>query len=340
MRSKVGHSEIRRIGLRRTLPGPMYRLSTACGRCRRASRGLRQSGAVPRARRPQVLHAAVFRGRDVIRDGVLTRDELRSSAWRKLFHGVYADAQLPETFGVRLRGARLLAPPTAVFCGRTAAYLHGATSLVESDSPVELVVPPTSRFGAAVGLHVRRASMPATDVSRLGRFRCTTGLRTAVDIARLEPLVDAVPALDVLLAARVTDRASLTMAVGRLTGVRGARCARKATALADDRAESQPESRLRVLLALAGCPAVPQFVVRDADGFLARVDLAYPDHRVAIEYDGAWHASPEQLRRDRRRLNRLVAAGWTVIHVTAADLRTPDTLLRQIRAVLDHRDMR
>ena len=282
----------------------------------------------------------VFRGRDVVRDGVLTQDELRSSAWRRLFHGVYADAELPDTFGVRLRGARLLAPPTAVFCGRTAAYLHGATGLVASGDPVELVVPQASRFGAAAGLRVRRTALPASDVVGFGRFRATTGLRTAVDIARLEPLVDAIPALDVLIAARVTDRAGLVRATASLTGVRGARRAVRAAALADGRAESQPESRLRVLLALAGLPAVPQYTVRDAGGFVARVDLAYPELRVAIEYDGAWHGEPGQLRRDRQRLNRLVAAGWTVLHVTAADLHEPGTLVAQVRAVLGAHDMR
>jgi len=287
-----------------------------------------------------VLQGAVFRGSDVVRDGVLTRDELRSSAWRRLFHGVYADAALPETFALRVRGARLLAPPTAVFCGRTAAYLHGTRSLVAADDPVELVVPPVSRFGAGAGLRVRRAHVPVSDTVRLGGFRCTSGVRTAVDIARLEPLLDAVPALDVLIATGVVDRSALTSATASLGRVRGARCAARAAALTDGRAESQPESRLRVLLALAGLPALPQFVVRDADGFIARVDLAYPEHRVAIEYDGAWHAEAGQLRRDRRRLNRLVAAGWTVLHVTAADLRTPDLLLAQVRAVLGAREMR
>ncbi|WP_222263215.1 endonuclease domain-containing protein [Modestobacter marinus] len=81
-------------------------------------------------------------------------------------------------------------------------------------------------------------------------------------------------------------------------------------ALADGRAESPPESRLRVLLTMAGLPPVPQWSVRRADGvFIARVDLAYPAVRLAVEYDGAWHGEPGQLGRDRRRLNALVAAG-------------------------------
>lgn len=289
---------------------------------------------MPSARRPEVLRGAVFRGRDVVADGVLTQEELRSSAWRRLFHGVYADARLPASFGLRVRGARLLMPGTAVFCGRTAAYLHGVTGLVDADSPVELVVPTSSRAGAAVGLRVRRAAVDLSDMTQRGPFRFTNGVRTAVDIARFEPLLDAVPALDALVAARVVGEAPLAEAATALRGVRGAERCRRAVPLVDPRAESPQESRLRVLLALAGLPAVPQHVVRDAGGFVARVDLAYPELRVAVEYDGAWHGAADQLRRDRRRLNRLVAAGWTVLHVTAADLHRPDALIAQLRLLL------
>ena len=130
---------------------------------------------MPHAYRPAVLRGAVFRGRDVLRDGLLTRDALRSSAWQRLFRGVYADAELPPSFGLRVRGARLLAPVTAVFSGRTAAYLHGATRLVDLRMPVELSVPAGTQFGP-VQDRFRRVQLPDTDVSQVGRFRLTTGL--------------------------------------------------------------------------------------------------------------------------------------------------------------------
>jgi hypothetical protein len=134
----------------------------------------------------------------------------------------------------------------------------------------------------------------------------------------------------------IVGTGELRAAGAGLVGGRGARNARQTIGLADPRAESPPESRLRVILALAGLPAVPQHTVRDRDGaFAARVDLAFPDQRVAVEYDGAGHAAPGQLTKDRRRLNRLVAAGWTVIHVTAADLHGAETLVARVRALLE-----
>jgi very-short-patch-repair endonuclease len=281
----------------------------------------------------------VFRARDVLSQGLLSRDALRSSAWRPLFRGVYADADLADSVGLRIRGARLIAPASAIFSGRTAAYLHGATGLADIREPVEVSVPPGVPFGPVAGLRVRRVSLPDDDLTGVATFRCTTGLRTALDIARTEPVLDAVPALDVLLARGIVGLGELREAGAALTSVRGARRARQATALADPRAESPPESRLRVLLTVAGLAPVPQYTVRDEAGaFVARVDLAFPDLRVAVEYDGLWHSQPQQLGRDRRRLNRLVGAGWTVLHVTAADLYDMDALIAGIKALIAVRE--
>ena len=91
--------------------------------------------------------------------------------------------------------------------------------------------------------------------------------------------------------------------------------------LADGRAQSPPESVLRVRLVLAGLPRpVAQFPVRIGSVTL-HPDLAWPEYLVAMEYDGLWHANADQLHRDRRRLNMLAAAGWIVLHVTSDRLR-------------------
>ena len=64
------------------------------------------------------------------------------------------------------------------------------------------------------------------------------------------------------------------------------------------------------------------------------MDFAWPEHRIALEYDGLWHAEPRQFAKDRERLNRLRAAGWTVIFVTAIHLHQPDHLLRELSGLL------
>ena len=54
---------------------------------------------------------------------------------------------------------------------------------------------------------------------------------------------------------------------------------------------------------------------------MARFDLADPDLKFAVEYDGAdWHSTPEQLARDRRRRDRARALGWTIVVIRSEDL--------------------
>ena len=68
---------------------------------------------------------------------------------------------------------------------------------------------------------------------------------------------------------------------------------------------------------MGGLPApVPQYVVIHDGYFVARVDLAWPRYRFAVEYDGQWHADRDQLTRDRRRTRALNAIGWYIYPVT------------------------
>jgi len=67
---------------------------------------------------------------------------------------------------------------------------------------------------------------------------------------------------------------------------------------------------------------------------VARVDFAWPERKVAVEYDGLWHAEDRQFERDRQRLNRLREAGWTLVFVTAADLKNPELPAARVRAAV------
>ena len=68
---------------------------------------------------------------------------------------------------------------------------------------------------------------------------------------------------------------------------------------------------------------------------VARVDLAYPDRRIAIEYQGGEHFEPERAKRDTRRGTRLVDLGWAVFQYLASDVyTTPERTVREIREAL------
>ncbi len=80
---------------------------------------------------------------------------------------------------------------------------------------------------------------------------------------------------------------------------------------------------------------MPQYWISDRTGRLACVDLAFPEHKLAVEYDGDWRDGERwALNRDRDRLNRVQATGWDVLFVTAPLLRNERALLRAVRHAL------
>jgi very-short-patch-repair endonuclease len=76
--------------------------------------------------------------------------------------------------------------------------------------------------------------------------------------------------------------------------------------------------------------------VYDEDGLVGVADVAFEAVRLALEFDGwAYHVTPDRFQSDRRRQNRLVAAGWTVLRFTWRDLtERPDYVISTITAML------
>ena len=150
-------------------------------------------------------------------------------------------------------------------------------------------------------------------------------------------LPDAVADLDAVLRAGLLDRGALRGLLA-VRHDRGIVQAWRAEELADPRAESRPESRVWVWLVLNGLDPVPQYWIEDARDRLACADLAFPEQQVAVEYDGAWRDGQLwALNRDRERLNRVHAAGWEVVFVTAPLLADPPKMVATVRAALARR---
>jgi hypothetical protein len=296
------------------------------------------SGKVPAVpaspARPGSLVGTVFRGSAAVRSGQLTRHQLHSSAWRRLFPDVYACALLEVTHELRAFAVTRLLVPRAVASGRSAAVLWGV-DLADPDDPVECTVPSTCRSGAVAGVRLNRRTLPENDVMTRREIPTTSPLRTALDLATIRPLDDAIVALDRFLAPGLVFLSEVRAATDRLTG-RDCRHVRRVAQLADGLAGSPQETRLRLALHRSELPPpVAQYTIRDADGrWIGRVDFAWPEHRLAVEYEGLWHGERQQVARDRRRLNALTRAGWRVIFVTAAELRDPAALIARLAEAL------
>jgi hypothetical protein len=279
------------------------------------------------------LHG-VFLGTHAIAEGALTPRQLREGPYVRVLRGVYADPSLPRDHLLRCRAAALLMPRAAALGARSAAAVLGAPPPNYID-PVTVVLPAGEQWRGPVGVRVHRAPLPRQDVRESeDGLRHTGPVRTAWDVASLERTATAVGVLDAMLGAGQLDVGQLQQLARDGVGRWGVRRVRQAFELVDARSESPPESWVRVACALAGLPApVPQYEVVHEER-LARVDLAWPDARLIVEYDGDYHFDGLQIVRDDVRLSWLVAAGWRIIRLSAADLRDLDGVVRRIEAEL------
>lgn len=265
----------------------------------------------------------------------MTAKQLKSGLYRRLLRNVYADPAIPAEHRLYARGAALLMPAGAVLGGRSAATWLGAP-FASSIEPVLVLVPPASAWRGPTGVRVHRSEVDPADVTVVDHdVPITAPLRTAWDLAALETVPTAVAALDGMVRAGRLDLDALRGVHAASRGRwRGSRVG-KVLPLVDGRAMSPPESWVRVACVRAGLPLpVPQFVVEDGYGFHAEVDLAWPEHRLIVEYEGEYHFDGLQIVKDDRRYERLVAAGWRVIRLSAADMRDMNAVVERIRAEL------
>lgn len=254
-------------------------------------------------------------------------------------------------------------PPGSTIAGPSSAYLHGIEHAAGFDDDVHVLVPRVGRVDSQRGLrvHLARADTPATPTSTVvADARPSTlitaqpGTRCIPPLGRTDPAsaaweaaawldpLRAVAIVDSLLASGLTTRAALTTVRTANADRPGGRRACWIFDLADPGAQSPPESHLRVRLVLGGLPRpVAQHPIQLAGGLVLHPDLAWPEFRVAVEYDGRWHSDPEQLHRDRRQLNLLVGAGWLVLHVTSRRLQNDfPAVLSEVRSALISRGWR
>lgn len=222
--------------------------------------------------------------------------------------GVYVAAQLPDSVGLRCACLRLVVPPDAVVCDRHAGWLHGAEMVLAPGehldlAPIRVFLPAgRGRLRNDLADSGERSFRP-TDIMEINGLRVTTPIRTAWDLGRDRWPERSLCGLDQMLRLGVFSHQELAAGVERFRGMRWVRVLRVMVPLADGRAESPPETvlRLRWIEVLVFVP-IPQLEVWHGGEFLARLDLACEELRWGAEYDGAeWHSTPEQLVHDRER---------------------------------------
>jgi hypothetical protein len=282
-----------------------------------------------------------FRGTDAVARGLLTKDMLKSRTWRRLMPDVYvrADAYDADDHRMWCAAVALTLRAGEAVDRYSAAYLWGV-NLLTPTAPVTVSVRSSARPWPHPRRQIVRTILAFEDIAELHGVPLTTPVRTAFDLGRQPCRTSALIALDAMCHRRSVRQAELTDYAAKRVRWPGGRRLLELLSLVDPRAESPMETRLRLLLSDAGAPPpVPQHEVRNGAGrLIGRVDLAYPQWRIAIEYEGDHHRERAQFRRDITRSNALREAGWILLRFTADDvLGNPARVLAQVAAAIRER---
>ena len=242
---------------------------------------------------------------------------LKAHSLERIWQGVYCCGE--PTDELRLRGLDLACDSPVAVCLATAASMFG----FDTEEPADLHVlnPPGHQLRPVDGLVVhRRDGAPLVIV---GERPATSPAWTAIEVARSVRRPRALATLDAALRSETCSPGELWRAATQQAGRRGIVAVRELLLHADSRAESPMESEARLAMIDGGLPiAELQYEIVDGNGDLRRVDFAWPNHRVAVEYDGLdWHSDPDAMRKDRRRQAALQDIGWTVIAIVFDDVR-------------------
>lgn len=273
-----------------------------------------------------------FRRRDARAAGMTDRQLARQI---RLGRDLYVGRGVPLTPELRARAVLMHAPPGAVVSDRTAAAIWGG--VVPGSSRVHLILP--SGRMRRPGVIGRTAA--AHDVRQVRGLTLTSPAATFCDLGRELGLVDLVVLGDSLVRAQVVTVQQLRQAAANLPPrARHTAGVRRAVDLVRAGVDSPMETRLRLLIVLAGLPepVVNHVEYREDGSWDRRFDLSYPQVKLAIEYDGRQHAkSVRQWEHDVARRERLDQDGWRLVVVLARDIyHSPaQTLERVRRAMLD-----
>ncbi len=287
------------------------------------------------------LHGAHLR-RDVVAS--LGRGRLdaavRSGEVRPLWTGVVVEPGRWLDPWTRAAAALLTTGPGSTLAHVTAAFVHGCRSAPTSD--VHVLVPYGCCVRSRSGLVVHHGGFFADDVQDRDGLRVLPLDRVVADVLCGPRRPDALAIVDEAL--RLADDAAeqmRTMIGARLRArqdPRGTVLAAGLLDLASPRAASPPESWLRLRLLDDGFP-LPEvdWPVAGLDGVERyRIDLAWPELRIAVEYDGFEAHEGRDAADDARQLD-LERRGWIVVRARKEDLSDPYRLEAELRAAFGRR---
>lgn len=266
----------------------------------------------------------------------------REGAYRQVLTGVWVEGHCQLSTEVRAAALRRLLGPGQIVVDRSAAWLHGVDCFSYADGPgvprLEVCALPGRSRTRREQVDGGSRDLADGDVAEVDGVRVTTPLRTAADLGARLRRREAYAVLNEFARHHGVTKEELATLATRFKRRRGVVQLRALIGLVDPRVESQRESWVLLAVLDAGLPVPELQWWTSVDGVPTyRLDLAWPQRRVCVEYDGLEaHDSAEQRAADEQRRAWLRAHGWTVIVVRIGDFGPErlDAWLGEVRSAL------
>lgn len=263
------------------------------------------------------------------------RRRVSTGRFHRIHRGVYSlvPKELLKREGLYM-AAVLACGPGAVLSHRSAAVLHQLRDW--GHTRIEVTVPARShRTHPGVAVH-RSTTLTEADTTVVNNIPVTTIARTLFDLAELVDQRQLERAFDQAEIVEGLDLNKINDQLARNPTRPGAKKVRRV--LENHYIGSTPtandfEEALLTLTRALGLPDPEvQFWIDPGDGEPPiKADFAWPDRRIVVETDGRrTHGTKQAFEADRRRDQRLIAAGWTVIRTTWRQLKQRPHELRPV----------
>ena len=291
---------------------------------------------MPNARPVNIDLRRPFTRAEAIAAGV-SPSSLRGPNFRQIFRGVYIHSSVPPHPILRIQAALLIHPALAFASHLSAARVYDLPIPYTAEEHVSVFAEADRRRRPEIRNHI---AAEGRSVNLWRGIRVSTPDELFVELASVVGLVDLVVAGDALVRRRLTTPDELELACAR-SGDRSALTARRAAAFVRKDVDSPMETRLRMLLVLAGLPEPDvNHKIFDEHGRLRfRLDLSYPDLKLIVEYDGQQHRDDlDQWEHDVDRREWFDRNGWMIGPVFSRGIfRRPDKTIERVRGALELR---
>ncbi len=306
------------------------------------------------------LHAicdrhGLFLRREVLALGYTDKDlarSMRAKVIHRVRHGSYVFRDhweaLSATERHRIRAMAVLrtAKTELTLSHTTAVVAHGAPSWELSLASVHVTRIDGRGGRSEAGVVQHRGLLLPTDIVELDSVQVTSPTRTALDLTTIADVEHCLPVFDHLLHAGATSKSLLRKGSQAMKLWRDTLNTDLVVSLANPRCESVGESRSWYMFWRRGVIAPETgYEIRDSSGkLIARVDFAWPELGVFLEFDGKekylkhrrdGESVVDAVLREKKREERICRlTGWRCIRITWADLYRPDQTAAYINSVL------